>query len=323
VFNSYFLLFGIFVRPEQANNEHKTPSISIYDRNFHLLHWGQEAFIKIRDGKIKPGETIMEKFKLDLPSSVAQKGAIHQTGNTNKVAHLNMRATIDYFREIYDHTVSTIQKNIGFIRKSKIEKEDIRFVITVPAQWNDAQRAIMRTVAKEAGLISEEDHENRLLIINESLAATLYCEKKNLKLSSNETPLKHSEEGGDKEHDNGLRAKDKYMICDAGGGTVDLATFECTKHGQSDDNDSFRRCQLTADSGDICGSVFLDEQMKKLLLNIFFSLDEPKCDEDIEEQKDYEKLIAPYITEFINEQKVNVGCHNDSYLCAKLLRCAN
>jgi competence CoiA-like predicted nuclease len=131
-----------------AGNEHKTPSISIYDRNFHLLHWGREAFIKIRDGEIKPGEnhTIMEKFKLDLPSSVAQKGAIHQTENTTKEAHLNMRATIDYFREIYDHSVSTVQKNIGFIRESKIEKEDIRFVITVPAQWNDAQRAIMHTV---------------------------------------------------------------------------------------------------------------------------------------------------------------------------------
>jgi hypothetical protein len=136
---------------------------------------------------VKKDQTVMEKFKLDLPSSVAQKGAIHQTGNTSKKELLNMRATIDYIRQIYDHTVNTIQNDIGFIRESKIEKEDIRYVMTVPAQWNDMQRAIMRNVAKEAGFISDEDHENRLLVINESLAATLYCEREKFRCRSNLT----------------------------------------------------------------------------------------------------------------------------------------
>lgn len=252
---------------------------------------------------MKNDQTVMEKFKLNLPSSVAQKGAIHQTGNTTNKELMNMRATIDYFREIYDHTVSTIQKaNNGVL---KIEKEDIRFVITVPAQWNDVQRAIMRNVAKESGLISDEDHENRLLIINESLAATLYCERKHVDLTPEEALHAAAEEEDLRQkYGNGLETNDKYMICDAGGGTVDLATFESTDSGKSDENDSFRRCQLTADSGYKCGSVFLDQQMQKLLLNIFFSLEEPKNQKEKDEQKKYESLIAPYMDQFIDNLKV-------------------
>jgi hypothetical protein len=68
---------------------------------------------------------------------------------------------------------------------------------------------------------------------------------------------------------------------------------------------------------------FWMSKCKSYSLAFFFGLDEPQNDKEKEEQKKYEKLIAPYITEFINEQKVNVGCHNDSYLCVKLLRCAN
>jgi molecular chaperone DnaK (HSP70) len=165
----------------QSRNEHKTPSIVIYDRNFNLLYWGREAFERIQNGEVEKDEIVMEKFKLNLPSSVTQKGATYQTGSSTKTDLLNMRATIDYFREIYDHTVSTIQREFEFIQELKIEKEDIRFVITVPAQWNDVQRAIMRNIAKEAGLISDQDHENRLLVIDESLAAALYCERKYIK----------------------------------------------------------------------------------------------------------------------------------------------
>ncbi|KAI7875538.1 uncharacterized protein EV154DRAFT_76286 [Mucor mucedo] len=279
--------------PKQNNLQHKTPSINIYDRNFHLLHWGMSALNFIKSGQVKDGHRVIEKFKLQLPSSIAQKGAIHQTGNTSQHELLNMRATIDYFREIFDHTVNAMQ-NATMVQNVKIEKEDIRFVITVPAQWNDVQRAIMRNVAKEAGLISEEDHENRLLVINESLAATLYCERK--------PDAKKVKEGSAK---NGLMGKDdKYMICDAGGGTVDLAVFESTGSGNEQDNDSFRRCQLTADSGKKCGSVYLDLKMKEVLMDICFGADKESWKDNKLKMEELESHIAPLTDQFLVDKTI-------------------
>ncbi|GAA5809043.1 hypothetical protein MFLAVUS_002446 [Mucor flavus] len=281
--------------PEQEKVENKTPSINIYDRNFHLLHWGKAARKYIERGELKPGQIVKERFKLELPSSVPQKGAIYKTNNAKKTEHDNMRATIDYFREIFDHTVSTIQNNIGGFGRVSVEKENIRFVITVPAQWNDVQRAIMRTVAKESGLITDEDHENRLLIINESSAATLHCEQQ-------KTDYKEMIPG------------DKYIICDAGGGTVDIATFESVKKFTDDPADMFRRCQLTADSGEMCGSTFIDKKMHELLTRFFYNGETTK---NKDEEKERDKLFSPVIDKFISETKPVFGNRSKEFKFSK------
>jgi molecular chaperone DnaK (HSP70) len=92
-------------------------------------------------------------------------------------------------------------------------------------------------------------------------------------------------------YENDLKENDKYIIFDAGGGTVDLATFESTASSKTAENESFRRCQLTADSGDKCGSVFLDEQMQKLLLSIFFGLDKPQNDKEKKSNRSTKSLL--------------------------------
>jgi hypothetical protein len=116
----------------------------------------------IKNGQIKDGYRVIEKLKQVLPSSIAQKGVIHRSGSTTEMELLSMRATIDYFRKIFDHTFSTMHNhaiNTEATQNIKIEIENIRFVITVPAQWNDGQRMIICNIAKEAGLISKDDYE--------------------------------------------------------------------------------------------------------------------------------------------------------------------
>ncbi|KAI8079187.1 hypothetical protein BDF21DRAFT_36854 [Thamnidium elegans] len=196
-----------------------------------------------------------------------------------------MRAAIDYLREIFDHTVSTLQKKICGVGHISIEKENIRFVITVPALWNRIQKSIMRTVAKEAGLITDEDYENRLLIINESSAATLHCEQK-----KNDLP--------------DMMPGDKYIICDAGGATVNIAVFESIKIVDGDPTDTFRRCQLAVDSDDRCGSAFIDEKMRDLLTRFFYN---GVPAEDKEEENARNELFTPVIDKFINEIKPYFG----------------
>lgn len=55
----------------------------------------------------------------------------------------------------------------------------------------------MRDAAIKAGLIDENDHRDRLMLISEPEAAALYCEKK-----CDQFNLRHG---------------DRFMICDAGG----------------------------------------------------------------------------------------------------------
>jgi molecular chaperone DnaK (HSP70) len=56
------------------------------------------------------------------------------------------------------------------------------------------------------------------------------------------------------------------MICDAGGGTVDLIVFEI------DDSGNRRSLkEVTKGQGDSCGSTFLDMRMRDYLKNRFYN----------------------------------------------------
>lgn len=67
---------------------------------------------------------------------------------------------------------------------------------------SDRAKAKMRQAAVQAGLISSLDPLDRLMITSEPEAGALYCEK-------------YCKEAN-------MSEGDRFMICDAGGGTVDL-----------------------------------------------------------------------------------------------------
>ncbi|KAI7891318.1 uncharacterized protein EV154DRAFT_420603 [Mucor mucedo] len=274
--------------PKQDNLYHKTPSIIVCDRNFHLLHWGMTALDFIQSGHVKDDHRVFEKFKLQLPSSIAQEGAFRRTGNTSQLELLCLRATIDYFRELFDHTARAMQ-NANIVNGLKIDKEDIRFVITVPTQWNDVQKSLMRLIAIEAGLISKYDNGNRLKIISESSAALLYCERrpnmKKLKIEDTEYVI--------------MSEGEKYMICDAGGGTVSIAVFEMLKQVDQDVKAGFHRCQITSGIRKNCGSVYLDLKMKEVLLDICFGADKESWKNNKSKREELETLLTPLTDQFL------------------------
>ncbi|KAI7891321.1 uncharacterized protein EV154DRAFT_508726 [Mucor mucedo] len=279
--------------PKQNNLQHKTPSIIVCDRNFHLLHWGMSAFNFIQSGQVKDTHRVFEKFKLQLPSSIAQKGAFRCTGNTSQLELLCLRATIDYFRELFDHTARAMQ-NANIVNGLKIDKEDIRFIITVPTQWNDVQKSLMRLIAIEAGLISKYDNENRLKIISESSAALLYCERipdmKTSKIKDTEYVI--------------MSEGEKYMICDAGGGTVSIAVFEVLKQRDQDGKESYCRCQITAEIRKNCGSEYLDLKMKEVLLDICFGADKKSWKDNKLKREELASIIAPLTDQFLVDKTI-------------------
>lgn len=111
--------------------------------------------------------------------------------------------------------------------------------------WSDRAKATMREAAIRAGLINNTDHPDRLMLISEPEAAALYCEKK-----SEQFNLRHGQ---------------RFMICDAGGGTVDLIVFEINEPPGE------RRTlkEVTNGHGGSCGSGFLDLRMREYLKRKF------------------------------------------------------
>ncbi|KAL0085830.1 hypothetical protein F4703DRAFT_1851786 [Phycomyces blakesleeanus] len=129
-----------------------------------------------------------------------------------------------------------LERNLGAV----YDPSRIRYCLTVPAMWNDLAKATMREAAIIAGIVDRIDHPDRLLLTSEPEAAALYCEKR-----TNQFQLTHGQ---------------RFMICDAGGGTVDLIVFEIN---ESDGVKSLK--EVTKGSGSSCGSTFLDKNMKEYI----------------------------------------------------------
>lgn len=130
---------------------------------------------------------------------------------------------------------------IGRVGRVLVKKDSVLFFITVRTLWNEMQRSLMRTVGKEADLIKDEDHENRLLIIDESSVVSLHSENQKTDFQD-------------------VRLDDKYIICDPGGDTVNILTFETVESLTSDYADTLRRCHLAADFSEGCSSTFIGKK---------------------------------------------------------------
>ncbi|XP_052212853.1 heat shock 70 kDa protein 12A-like [Dreissena polymorpha] len=114
--------------------------------------------------------------------------------------------TIKY---LVDDVMDSLNKQIT----NGVNKNDINWVLTVPAIWDEHAKQFMRTAAREAGI--EMGH---LSLALEPEAASIYC--RHIKMSREENST-----GADIST---FQPGTRYLICDAGGGTVDITVHEVT-----------------------------------------------------------------------------------------------
>jgi hypothetical protein len=117
--------------------------------------------------------------------------------------------------------------------------------LTVPAAWDARGCELMREAALSAGLVAsaragEVGWRERLRIITEPEAAAVHCAAL--------TSL-HK-----------LSAAQRFVLCDAGGGTVDLAAYRVTGATAA-----LEIAEIASRSGSNCGSLFLDLRFRALL----------------------------------------------------------
>ena len=141
--------------------------------------------------------------------------------------------TTDYLRALIEHVSQVIKHQVG----SAFESLTITFVITVPAVWSQGAKIETLTSAEEAGLAKSAP----VLIVSEPEAAAIHV----LKASN----------------PHGLKVDDTVVLCDAGGGTVDLITFTIVELSPN-----LRLREAAPGTGSLCGSTFLNRRFEDFLL---------------------------------------------------------
>ncbi|KAI0833091.1 actin-like ATPase domain-containing protein [Hypoxylon sp. FL0890] len=144
----------------------------------------------------------------------------------------------DYLRGFWEHVHSEIAKARGL---SVVDALRFHVVITLPAIWKGYARQSMQDAVKKAGILNERDAgETTLSFAPEPEAAALYmlCE-----------PGRRVKKG------------DVYIICDAGGGTVDLISYEIERVKP------LALREAAEGIGDLCGGIFIDEAFERICKN--------------------------------------------------------
>lgn len=146
-------------------------------------------------------------------------------------------ASIKYLK---DHLIATFES-----KDTNIKREDIHWVITVPAIWSDSAKRFMREAA-----INAEIHTDKVSLSLEPEAASLYCQY---------LPVQRVL-GKDRPEVLFFQKGDRYMVLDAGGGTVDITVHEVLE-------DKTLKEFAKANGGD-WGGARIDEKFEELITDI-------------------------------------------------------
>jgi len=177
-----------------ANADNKVQTQIILDDNDNTLRFGVECIEYIKKNGLNEGH----HFK-NIKMNLYEKKTIIQAQNSEK--KLELKFIIQRIMEkLKNLAIEEIKKN-----RPTIEQDKIKWVVTVPAIWQEFQKNIMMEACVNAGLIKEEDDKS-LFFALEPEAASCYC----LENKSIDQKL--------------MKKGDCYIVCDLGGGTGDIVT---------------------------------------------------------------------------------------------------
>jgi Hsp70 protein len=137
----------------------------------------------------------------------------------------------DYLKEVRKSFMEHLNKQYGAVLISTLRKE---LIITVPAVWSERAKDLTLKAVGQAGF-----EANSISMITEPEAAAVYT-------------LKGMTEGVCKDD---VEIGDYFVMCDAGGGTVDLISYKITQL-----NPVFLIEEAAVGSGDKCGATYVDKE---------------------------------------------------------------
>jgi hypothetical protein len=186
--------------------------------------------------QVSEDEDHYAEFKLGLNSVKATTSSVaKQFKSTNSLKiddrHNARKLTTDYLCALRKHIVHVLNNKVG---TTVLETTPIEWVITVPAIWSPSAESHTLNCAREAGL------EGKITVISEPEAAITFA-------------LDTMAAGS-------LQSGDTFVMCDAGGGTVDLISYVI------DSVAPLKIREVSVGAGGECGSVFLNRIFDKTIL---------------------------------------------------------
>ncbi|KAH0559617.1 hypothetical protein GP486_003867 [Trichoglossum hirsutum] len=148
------------------------------------------------------------------------------------------RGITKYLGSLLGHATDHMLAKWG---KEFVNQTPKEFVLSVPAIWSDRAKAKTMDCALNAGL-GGRNMETNIRLISEPEAAAVY--------TIMTLP------------DCALQLNDVFLICDAGGGTVDLTTYRISVLQPSIGVE-----EMSVGNGGLCGSVMLDFRFREFIQN--------------------------------------------------------
>ena len=179
-----------------ANVDNKVPTEIILDDDYSILQFGATCQQYLKEKDYKSGH-YFKNIKMHL----YEKKLNIISSNSEKCFPLVVviEKVLQKLKELCLEELIKLRKNIN--------QENIKWVVTVPAIWEDFQKGIMMEASIKAGLVYENTDKSIFFAL-EPEAASLYCSRnKNI-------------------NQNYLNEGNYYIICDLGGGTGDIVTHK-------------------------------------------------------------------------------------------------
>ena len=261
------------------NSDNKVPSEIILDNNLNdVLAFGSECKRYIRTHEKRD----YEHFK-DIKMNLYKK--IYKIKSTNgKEADLELVIS-KILKKVSENAITQIQRANG-----SIKKENIKWIVTIPAIWEEKSKQIMLQASIAAGLIEENSDKSLFLALEPEVAGIYYFVSS---IQAGSFKSSHIKEGK------------PYIICDIGAGTVDI----CTHRKNNDEITPELIEEYPPIGGDYGGNKINEEFIKRFIMEIFGEENVKKCFES-EEWDNFEKAI----------EELKKSCY-DNEVCNLTLNC--
>ena len=206
-----------------SNVDNKVPTEIILDNDNYIVQFGAGCKRYLKEKGLNTGHY----FK-DIKMHLYTKQSFIKSSNSKKMLPLKVviQKVLEKIKELCKEELIKLCKNI--------KDSSIKWVVTVPAIWEDFQKNIMMEACEDAGLINNTTDKS-LFFALEPEAASLYCSRNK---DINQEYLKEGK---------------YYIICDLGGGTGDIVAHKVG------DNNNLE--ELISASGGNYGSNEIDKQI--------------------------------------------------------------
>ncbi|KAL8916869.1 MAG: hypothetical protein Q9208_008301 [Pyrenodesmia sp. 3 TL-2023] len=181
----------------------------------------------------------LQWFKLGLdataqpaPSTIAEEFPDQRATTPDDEQSPQVLAT-EYLRALREHFLAVLKARLP---ASVFSTTPIEYVLTVPAIWSPAAVETTKICAQDAGMGKKE----KLRIVSEPEAAAIWS----LHRIADYDP----------------KVGDIFVVCDAGGGTVDLISYEITAL-----RPILRVTEAVPGHGHVCGSTLLNRRFETFL----------------------------------------------------------